>query len=275
MKEEQQTKTAHIAGIIPVAGEPLDFNMPWHDSLVPVNDNYHAIERAVHSAAMAGCNTIWIVLRRDTAPIIKKKLGEWVYDPTTAWVYPRPFWNKREIPIYYVGIKPRDRKRRDSMAWSCLYGARVADWISRKISKWIAPKKFFVVSPYGLISENVIKQNRDILREDKNIRYEYNGKTFIDDEFLPFSFDYEDYTTCKLHFKEIYSGRDTNLKFSDVFSPLNMNKFATLNPGWYHRIDCWDNYKQFIASPHSNECVRPKYMRVHKWHGFVDPIKGW
>ena len=26
----------HLAGIVPVAGQPLDFNMPWHDCLMPI-----------------------------------------------------------------------------------------------------------------------------------------------------------------------------------------------------------------------------------------------
>ena len=28
-------KQFNLAGIIPVAGQPLDFNFPWHDCLVP------------------------------------------------------------------------------------------------------------------------------------------------------------------------------------------------------------------------------------------------
>ena len=136
----------HIAGIIPVAGLPLSFNMPWHDCLMPVHEDYHAIERAVHTAAMAGCNTIWVVLHRETQPLIKEKLGEWVYDPKTVWVPPKTYWNKREIPVYYVAINPRDRNRRDSHAWSCIYGAKVASYTSRKLSKWVIPKRFLVVS---------------------------------------------------------------------------------------------------------------------------------
>lgn len=264
----------HIAGIIPIAGEPLQFNMPWQDSLLPIHDNYHAIERAVNSAAVAGCNTIWIVARRDMMPMIKKKVGEWIYDPTTTWISPRPFWSKREIPIYYIGIRPRDRKRRDSFAWSCLYGSRVAAWISRKISKWVVPRKFLVISPYGVISEKVLLENRGEIRSSNNIAYSYNGKTFMDDEFLPFTFDENDYIKCRNHFKEIYSGRDTNLKFSEVFAPLKDQRFDKLDPAWYYKLDNWENYKQFISSVHNNECSRPKYLRPHKWHGFIDPGKG-
>lgn len=266
---------AHIAGIIPIAGEPLQFNMPWHDALLPIHNNYHAIERAVHSAAVAGCNTIWIVSRRDISPMIQKIVGEWVYDPTTAWVYPRPYWNKKEIPIYYVGIKARDRKRRDSYGWSAMYGSRVAAWVSRKISKWLVPKKFLIISPYGIVDEKILKANRDTIREDSNIAFTHNEKTFLDNEYLPFTFGENDLRKCHLNFKEIYTGRDTNLQYRDIFSPLDIKKFAKVDAGWYHRLDCWENYRNFLVSPHNMECSRPKYLRVHKWYGFVDPVKGY
>ena len=51
----------HLAGIIPVAGQPLEFNMPWHDSLMPIAPDYLALERSVVECAYAGCETIWIV----------------------------------------------------------------------------------------------------------------------------------------------------------------------------------------------------------------------
>ena len=57
----------HLAGIIPVAGQPLDFNLPWHDSCVAIAPGYLAVERAVVECAYAGCEIqfgleeIWIL----------------------------------------------------------------------------------------------------------------------------------------------------------------------------------------------------------------------
>ena len=34
------SKGFHLAGIIPVAGQPHDFNFDWHDSLMPIAQNY-------------------------------------------------------------------------------------------------------------------------------------------------------------------------------------------------------------------------------------------
>ena len=56
----------HLAGIIPVAGQPLDFDMPYPDVLLPVYRDYTIIEAAVVEAAHAGCDTIWIVCNDDT-----------------------------------------------------------------------------------------------------------------------------------------------------------------------------------------------------------------
>ena len=50
----------HLAGIIPVAGQPLDFDLPWHDSCAPIAPDYLAVERAIVECAYAGCETIWI-----------------------------------------------------------------------------------------------------------------------------------------------------------------------------------------------------------------------
>lgn len=268
MIETLDTST-HIAGIIPIAGQPLNFNMPWHDSLMPVHENYYAVERAVHTAAMAGCNTIWVVLHRESQPLIKKKLGEWVYDPKSVWVPPQTYWNKREIPVYYVAINPKDRNRRDSQAWSCLYGAKVASYVSRKLSKWLLPKRFLVVSPYGVVDEKAIESTRDILRGDKNLLFTKNNKTFLDNEHLPFTFCQNEYLKCKKNFSEIYSGDDRDLNFSDIFSGINTEIYDKIDLEWYYKITNWLEYKDFIGSEHNNLCIRPKYMVTHKWWGLI------
>ena len=72
----------HLAGIIPVSGVKSDFNMPWHESLMPIAPGYLAVERAVVECAYAGCDTIWIVCGDDVEPLIRYQVGEVVQDPT-------------------------------------------------------------------------------------------------------------------------------------------------------------------------------------------------
>lgn len=266
---ETNNLSHHLASIIPVAGQPLDFNMPWADALMPVHQDYHAVERAVHTAAMAGSNTIWVVLYRESQPIIKKKLSSWIYDPTHVWVKPYAYLNKREIPIYYVSINPKDRKRRDSLSWSILYGAKAASYVSLKISRWVVPKRFLVVSPYGVVSENTIKDSRVDLKRTEKVRYTFNGKSFLDNEHIPFTFDAEDYKLCKEHFRNNYMLNGSNATISQVFEPLAGNNYKNINLEWYHNIGSWDGYSQFLGSEQNKECARPKYMVKHKWRGLV------
>ena len=74
-------RVRHLAGIIPVAGQPLDFNFPWHDCLQPIGKNYLAIERSALECAFAGCDTIWIACNDDMQPLIKSRIGDYVQDP--------------------------------------------------------------------------------------------------------------------------------------------------------------------------------------------------
>ena len=77
-------KSFHLAGIIPTAGQPMDFNFPWHDCLVPISSDFLAIERAVLECATVGCETIWVVCHSDMQPLLKHRLGESVQDP--VWI---------------------------------------------------------------------------------------------------------------------------------------------------------------------------------------------
>jgi hypothetical protein len=136
--EVHDTVSFHLAGIIPVSGQDLDFNMPWHDCLMPVAQNYLAVERAVVECAYAGCETIWVVCHDDMQPLIRHRLGDWVSDP--VWEYRKwdrfPSQKVKDIPIFYVPISVNDRGKRDCLSWSVLYGAVSAYKISHMISKW-------------------------------------------------------------------------------------------------------------------------------------------
>ena len=74
-------RVRHLAGVVPTAGQPLDFNFPWHDCLQPIGPDYLAVERAVLECAWAGCDTIWVVCHDDMKPLIRHRLGEYVEDP--------------------------------------------------------------------------------------------------------------------------------------------------------------------------------------------------
>jgi hypothetical protein len=256
----------HLAGIIPVAGQPLDFNFPWHDCLMPVGQDYHAIEWAVHTAALAGCDTIWVVLDRESAPIIRKKLGEWIYDPAAVWKAPTPFKLKREIPIYYIPIKSKDKGRRDSNAWSALYAGKVITAVTRRISKWTSPDRYFVVSPYGVVDDKTIKDNRDKIKAGQPIAFSNNSKTFKDNSYLPFVMTEEERKLCHEFCRVNNTSKDSDKDWNYVFSATDIQKYNLIDTEWHYNISNWEGYSALIAN---NTRIRPKYMVTHKWRGLI------
>jgi hypothetical protein len=178
--------------------------------------------------------------------------------------------NKREVPIYYVAINPKDRKRRDSQAWSVLYGAKVAHKVSLKISKWVVPSRFLVVSPYGVMDESVMEKMRPNFRlNSQEILFTHNDKTFMDNTHLPFTFTGEDFNACNRYFKDIYSGCDIDKTFRDVFSPIKTDTYIKQDAGWFYKVDNWEDYQHFLRSQEAALIERPKYLVTHKWRGLI------
>ena len=115
---EFDTKTVngssfHLAGIVPCGGQPLDFGMEWPDFMMPIASNYTMIEAAIMECAWAGCETIWVCLYEDTAPLVRHRIGDFVQDP--VWAYrnhdPIPTARQKRIPIFYVPVHPKNRFR--------------------------------------------------------------------------------------------------------------------------------------------------------------------
>ena len=266
----------HLAGIVPVAGAQFDFGFDWHDCLMPLDKNYTAVERAVYECAMAGCHTIWIVANNDMQPLIKNRIGEWIQDP--VWygrTYDRyPAESRKEIPIYYVPVHPKDRDRRDSLGWSILYGAYVSYTTSNTISNWLVPHKYYCAFPYGVYEPSEIRSYRSqILDPEKNVILNYEGKTVKDNEYLGFTFNGEDFKRCRTHVndkttrsyhpprpgdrypserlsaEDRWSARNFDLK--TVFNELTLEKKEIISVPWYYPIDSWCNYKEYIASDNS------------------------
>ena len=74
-------KGRNLAGIVPIAGKKDQFDFPWPDYLQPLREGFLAVERSIKECAMAGCDSIWIVVNDDTAPIVRKRIGDYVMDP--------------------------------------------------------------------------------------------------------------------------------------------------------------------------------------------------
>jgi len=255
--------------------------MSWSDCLMPVAPNYTAIESAVYECAMAGCETIWIVCNDDTSPLIRHRVGEYVFDP--VWFNRSmdrfPSTSRRVIPIFYVPIHPTDRDRRDCLGWSVLHGALTAFKIGHKISKWTAPDRYYVSFPYGVFDPTIIRPHRKLISSQSPFCLRYAGKTIKDGEYLSFTFNGEDfvrfrrtirkegtgawdpdselrdglYPTERLPIEKRWSARHFSL--DKIFRDVILDNVGIIDLQWYYNIGSWKGYKQFLGS--SDELERP------------------
>jgi hypothetical protein len=280
-KGSQNLHSFHLAGIVPVAGQKLDFNFPWHDCLQPIGKNYLAVERAVLECAYAGCETIWVVCHDDMQPLIKHRLGEYVLDP--VFLQRTRFSSEgeqQEIPIYYVPIHPKDRDKRDCLGWSVLYGALTAYWLSKTISKWVIPDRFYAAFPYGVYDPALLQPHRKQISSKKPFHLQHAGQNIKDNQYLGFTFDGEDFKKCRSHLRkegtgEFY-GYDTgripieerwsarHFELDKVFECVNIEDANTLEVPWYYKIDSWDGLCNFFGSKERKTLDKPYDIGYHR-----------
>lgn len=266
-------KHIHLAGIIPVAGLTTDFDIDTPEILMPVEAGFTAIQKAVFECSIAGCQTIWIVANSDLAPMVRKRIGEWVYDPVylNRRQYGENSENRREIPIYYVPIHPKDIGRRDSYGWSILAGIYAAWRTANHISKWVVPEKYFIAFPMSAYNVYDLRQHRrEISDPSNNFLMKHDGHTVVDDVPLCFTMLGQDYIHCRRHVnkettKEFYNTEEgeqypskrlpleerwsaKNFDLSVVFNKLNTADAHIYEPEWFFDLSTWEGYRSYLAS---------------------------
>tara|TARA_Y100000296_G_C5138774_1_gene239771 strand:+ start:386 stop:1282 length:897 start_codon:yes stop_codon:yes gene_type:complete len=291
MDSKKSKNYFHLAGIIPVAGQKLDFNLPWHDCCMPISANYLAIERAVVECAYAGCETIWVVCHDDMQPLIRHRLGDYINDP--VWVSrikdTRPSESKKQIPIFYVPVHPKDRDRRDCLSWSILYGAQSSYSVGLQISKWITPDRYYVAFPYGVYPVELLREHRDTISSKKGFYLSHDNKTVKDGEYLGFTFNSEEFLKLRKKLRDKATGLYTSeinedgmpskkypteqrysarfFTLDEVFESLVLENKHSVEIPWYYNISSWDGYCQFLASKDKDEIRRPS-KGILSYHEF-------
>ena len=275
----------HLAGIIPVAQLVTDHESITPDVLTLLEPRFTAIQKAVMACAMAGCKTIWIVANNDLAPIVKQAVGEWVHDPV---YYKREFTKfysnvRKEVPIYYVPIHPKDLDRRDSYGWSVLHGIYSSWFVSYKISRWILPEKYFIAFPMSVYDYRILRELRPQIQDaNKNFTLTYDNKTVLDGLPISFTMKGEDYLECRRNINKTTTReylppslgqlptekRPLNERWSarffdlpTVFQKLNLTKALTHEIDWFYDITSWDQYRSYMASDNR---VEVPYYDIYK-----------
>lgn len=298
----QSPKSFHLAGIIPVETE-TDFNLPWNDSLIPIAPNYLAIERAVYECASVGCETIWIVCNKETTPLLRYRLGDWLLDPTiNAVVFQHTkvvdIGNHfKQIPIFYVPIHPKDKaRRRTGISWSILHGHNCAKHVSRLFSRWTTPSKYYVAFPHAVYSSASLRKYRKIISSKDSVYISYKNKTVKDGELLAFTFDSDEYKLLKKAYHEQekllwrnglwkdgeFTGEMLPIKerYNSRFIELpSIMKYIDINPEymcpikWGYNISTWDQYCEFLGSRDHKKMKRPRSLEYHEFNKIGEDIE--
>ena len=229
----------HLAGIIPITTRPMDFDMAWHDCLMPIAPNFCAIERAVYECAMAGCETIWVVANDDVSPLVRHRIGDYVQDPVYLGRKATfPSTHRRRISVYYVPLPVVHNNKDWCISWSIVHGASVARDISMEISKW--------------------RQYRKEISSSDNFSLTFSGESFKDNKMLGFSFDDNELLKAKELFEITENSMATEdlenekdfffrkLSLAKVFKHVILSNTAELS--WSFPIDSWETYCRYLSS---------------------------
>ena len=282
------TQHVHVAGIIPLANLETNYALDMPVCMLPVNRGFTAIQKSVFECALAGCQTIWVVANEDLAPIIRKTVGEWIYDPVYYNRTLTPFHSevRKEIPIYYVAISDKDRGRRDSYGWSILHGINSAWWVGNRISKWLVPEKYFISFPMAVYDIYSLREHRKkIANKSSNFFVNHNNNTVKNNLPLSFTMTGEDYIQCrrnvnkqttreylpplknqkypsqKLPIEQRWSAR--NFDFDLVFEKVKESNAESVATDWFYDLSEWENYKAFLGSQNIIEKPHEDLTKPH------------
>tara|TARA_Y100000589_G_scaffold331529_1_gene385478 strand:- start:72 stop:965 length:894 start_codon:yes stop_codon:yes gene_type:complete len=275
----------HLAGIIPVSSIKLNYNLPYHPCLLPIEEDFLLIHRSILECAWAGCETIWIVMDPDITPIFRKVVGDYVYDPVNYYrAHDIDKTAKRTmIPIYFTTVDVRNRGKRDCYGWSIIEGAYMAYRVSNQLSKWIIPDKYYVSFPWAIYPPEIVREHRKLISSTNNPNFMItnNNEGVKGDKYLGFTFEQEDFINCRAFVRENGTGRYVpggkknedgiprellpiekrwsarNFKMSEVFCKLP-DDVHKIELDYYYDVTSWNGYREFMSSDLAIEKPRVK-----------------
>ncbi len=281
----------HLAGIVPIHAQEVNLHTSWPPCLTQIDEGYSLVHRSVVECAYAGCETIWLVCNNDMAPLVRKVVGDYIHDP--IYYYrgnsPKPIEEQKLIPIFYVPIHPNDRSKRDSLGWAALHGAYTSYLVSKQLSKWVIPSKYYVSFPYGVYDPTVVSKYRKKISSKNNFILNHEEQSVKNNKYLGFTFGADDFIACRKYVRShgtlLYKGVENNKKIpveklrkeerysgkyfdlSQVFCELNTEGAQTLNVQKYNRIITWQDYKTYfentahVKKPQSKWFIKNLYKK--------------
>ena len=277
--EETHIERKNLVGIIPVAGhDRYDFNQPWPDCMMPIASGYSLIESSVVECAWAGCKSIWIVANDNLAPVIRKKIGDWAYDP--VWnnrnLEPNAAEARRRIPIFYIPVPLKHRDKIDCLSWSVIHGALTAFKLTSNLSRWTTPSKYYVSFPQSYFDPTQLREHRKKIAGPNNFFVSSNGMTVKNDFFTSFTFEKDDWLEfrrvirtgtgikvpgtnyldgIKLPPEERWSARWFSV--SKVFDSLDFDNSLEIPIRDFYNVRSWEEYIAFISASRKMTIKRP------------------
>ena len=199
-------------------------------------------------------------------PVIRQRIGDFVLDPIYIWnafVPEKHKLSKRVyIPIYYLSLNYEDHDVHDGILYSYLHTARKIIKASANISVYMKPYFFFGVSPFGVMNPEFMRARRTSFASvEKNILFEHGGKTFLQDEFMPFMFDrrslkhmwYELEMARRERYESNMIGGGNVMPAKDI-NPSNVltqevleKHFFNVELDYYYNASTWEGYSHFAG----------------------------
>ena len=248
-ERNEATLSRHIAGIIPVSKVNSDIDLVLHPSMLPIANNFYAIQRSIVECSYMGCKTIWVVCDESVAPLLKKVCGDFVlnlaqHERAKFTNFPQD--NRTSVPIFYVPISYKNMNK-EGIGAAVIDGVNACFTVSDKMSKWLVPYRYYVSMPYGIYNPRIL-ETKSLVRQNESFFYTHKGQSAQTGCHMGFSFSVRQFKHCSYLFKriDVKSNYTLDLVFGDGI--MNENS-CSIELEDYKDISSWDGYREMLSDP--------------------------
>jgi hypothetical protein len=258
-KRTKNSKIKNVAGIIPLATFENHLSLPYDDYLLPTNDRLVLLHQTIFECSVMGCNSIWLVVSKETQPLIRTIIGDFVNsysDLMKQMMFGSVIKMEevRKIPIYYV-LEPEDyRLTKKGLGWDIIYGALQSLYASKMVGNHTTPQYFYISFPNTIVPLEVMANTIGVIRQNKNLIVEHKKNYFRDGSKLPIGIRANTMISWINNIKDKINKQEVNEEQLNDFSTIS----GLLNPGkdsekveLTHNvffIDTWESYLELIKS---------------------------